>query len=65
MAYNDDEIRVHTKIKVMIGSKLIETTVGRVIFNNLLPEGIDFVNDTMSKIETLKDRIQLLQAKRT
>jgi DNA-directed RNA polymerase subunit beta' len=49
IANQDEEIELHTKIKVMIGDKLIETTVGRVKFNELLPEGIDFVNDTMSK----------------
>ncbi|MFH1189451.1 MAG: DNA-directed RNA polymerase subunit beta' [Candidatus Omnitrophota bacterium] len=53
-AYNDDEIKLHTKIKVMIEDKLVETTVGRVLFNNLMPEGMDFVNDTMSKSKLSK-----------
>ncbi|MBN2453317.1 MAG: DNA-directed RNA polymerase subunit beta' [Candidatus Omnitrophica bacterium] len=53
-AYNDEEVALHAKIKVMIGDKLTETTVGRVLFNNVLPEGIDFVNETMSKSKLSK-----------
>ncbi len=49
IAYEDDEVDLHAKIKVAIGSKMIETTAGRVFFNQLLPEGIDYVNETMSK----------------
>ncbi len=54
IAYNDNEVSVHTKIKVMIKDSLIETTVGRVLFNSLLPEGLDFVNETMSKSKLSK-----------
>lgn len=49
IAYNDDEADVHAKIKVEIDGKIIETTIGRIIFNRLLPEGVEFFNDTMSK----------------
>ncbi len=34
---------------VLPKSRIIETTVGRVIFNELLPPGYGFVNDTMDK----------------
>jgi len=49
VAYNDEEVGMHAKIKVEINGTLIDTTVGRVLFNLQLPEGVDFVNDTMSK----------------
>ncbi len=49
IAFQDEEADLHAKIKVMIGDKLIDTTVGRVRFNELLPQGLEFVNDTMSK----------------
>ncbi|MDD5496045.1 MAG: DNA-directed RNA polymerase subunit beta' [Candidatus Omnitrophica bacterium] len=49
VAYQDEEVDLHAKIKIMVDGKLTETTVGRVIFNDLLPEGIEFVNDTLDK----------------
>ncbi|MDP3804511.1 MAG: DNA-directed RNA polymerase subunit beta', partial [Candidatus Omnitrophota bacterium] len=49
IAYEDEEVDLHAKIKVSINGKMIETTVGRTRFNELLPEGVEFVNDTMSK----------------
>ncbi len=49
IAYEDQEVDLHAKIKVDIDSKIIETTVGRVLFNQLLPKGIEYVNETMSK----------------
>ncbi|MFA6079602.1 MAG: DNA-directed RNA polymerase subunit beta', partial [Candidatus Omnitrophota bacterium] len=49
IAFQDDEADIHSKIKVMIGDKLIETTVGRVRLNQILPKGLEFVNETMTK----------------
>ncbi|MBI5143717.1 MAG: DNA-directed RNA polymerase subunit beta' [Candidatus Omnitrophica bacterium] len=49
VAYQDEEIELHAKIKVEIGPKLIDTTVGRVLFNQILPDGMEFVNEMMSK----------------
>ena len=54
IAYNDGEVDLHAKIKVDIKGKIIETTVGRVIFNTYLPEDVDFVNETMSKSKLSK-----------
>ncbi len=52
VAYQDDEVNLNAKIKVALPqdeNKITETTVGRVLFNLLLPEGVPFVNDTMDK----------------
>jgi DNA-directed RNA polymerase subunit beta' len=49
VAYEDEEVDLHAKIKVGIGGKLTDTTVGRVIFNRLLPPDMEFVNEVMSK----------------
>ena len=49
VAYQDRQIYLHRKIKVKIEKEVVETTVGRVIFNQLLPEGIPFVNEVMNK----------------
>jgi len=48
-AYSDQELDLHAKIKVRIDGKLIETTVGRVIFNQLLPENVPFFNGLLTK----------------
>ncbi len=49
MAYQNDDVDKFAKIKVRIDGKVIETTVGRVLFNDILPEGMPFYNDTMDK----------------
>jgi len=48
-AYELDFVDLHAKIKFRFEGELIDTTVGRVIFNNALPDGYDFVNETISK----------------
>ncbi len=48
-AEQDRELELHAKVKVKIGNEIIETTTGRVIFNQLLPEGMPFVNQAMNK----------------
>jgi len=51
IAYDHREVEKHAAIKVRIDGALVETTVGRVIMSEILPEGLDFeiVNDEMSK----------------
>ncbi|MGB3056809.1 MAG: DNA-directed RNA polymerase subunit beta', partial [Candidatus Omnitrophota bacterium] len=49
MAFQNEVVDKHAKVKVRIGGNLIETTVGRVIFNDMLPEGMDYCNETMDK----------------
>ena len=52
-AYQDEEVDLHAKVKVRMereGKKeIIETTVGRIIFNGILPQGFEFVNEILSK----------------
>ncbi|THB63070.1 MAG: DNA-directed RNA polymerase subunit beta' [Desulfovibrio sp.] len=50
-AYDADAVELHTRIKVRMGDELVQTTPGRVIVGQLLPEGVpyDFVNCIMSK----------------
>lgn len=43
------DLDLHDWIKVLIGSELIETTVGRVIFNQILPQEMPFKNVTLTK----------------
>jgi DNA-directed RNA polymerase subunit beta' len=52
IAYNDRKIGLHTMIFVRVGDKLIETTVGRVIFNRILPKIVKekrYFNEMLAK----------------
>ena len=53
MAYNEGDITIHSKIKVRVSkdvgaerpeTALIETTVGRIIFNEHIPQDLGFVD---------------------
>jgi len=44
-AYQSGVIEIRQKIKVRIGKDIIETTAGRILFNEALPENFDFVNE--------------------
>jgi DNA-directed RNA polymerase subunit beta' len=63
MAYQLDQVEVHTKIKLYSSTwyddegtrlpepefRLIDTTIGRVLFNQVLPEEVLFVNHVLEK----------------
>jgi DNA-directed RNA polymerase subunit beta' len=64
IAYNEGKIDLHAIIKVKVddmvdGQKinhLIETTVGRVIFNEFVPEEVGYINELLTK-KSLRDII--------
>ncbi len=47
IAYQVGKIRIRQTISVRIGSKVIDTTVGRILFNEILPEGFTYVNQNV------------------
>jgi len=49
IAYNTKVLELHAKIKVKIKNEFIETTVGRVIFNEIVPEEMGFFNELLVK----------------
>jgi DNA-directed RNA polymerase subunit beta' len=49
IAYNDNRVALHAPIKVRIDGKIVKTTVGRVIFNDILPEELGFINRILTK----------------
>jgi len=63
LAYTLDQVSIHAKIKLLVNTwyddednrmpeaeeRVIETTVGRVVFNRILPEDAQFVNWTLDK----------------
>ncbi len=48
-AFHQGVIGVQEAIRAKVGTKVIETTVGRIIFNSILPEELGFLNETMDK----------------
>jgi len=48
-AYEDEIIDLHAKIKYRVDNYLKDTSVGRIIFNEILPDDMDFVNLTINK----------------
>ncbi|MFO8234812.1 MAG: DNA-directed RNA polymerase subunit beta' [Bacteroidales bacterium] len=64
IAYNENAVDLHTKVKVRIdndentegGKNIIETTIGRIIFNQYVPKGIGYINKLLTK-KSLRDII--------
>ena len=48
-AMADDQISLHAKVTVRVDGKRIETTPGRIIFNEIIPEEIPYKNELMKK----------------
>jgi len=49
LAFEQGQITLHSPIKVPIRNKLVQTTYGRVLFNQCLPKELEFVNKTLTK----------------
>ncbi|MEE4215709.1 MAG: DNA-directed RNA polymerase subunit beta', partial [Bacteroidales bacterium] len=64
IAYNEGKVDLHAIVKVKVDdveegqkiSHIIETTVGRVIFNEYVPEEVGFINELLTK-KSLRDII--------
>ena len=56
VAYDQGEVHLQARIPVRIDGKIYNTTVGRVILREILPEGLpfDLINGTMTKKEIRK-----------
>ena len=58
IAYNEKKVDIHAPIKVVvddkledgtIGKRMVETSVGRIIVNEVVPTEVGFFNETISK----------------
>ncbi|MBI3587335.1 MAG: DNA-directed RNA polymerase subunit beta' [Ignavibacteriales bacterium] len=49
IAYDHQRVGLHARIKVRVEGKLVETTVGRVIFNQIIPPEMPFINELLNK----------------
>jgi len=59
LAKDSEVIDLRAKIRVRMGNELVETTVGRILFNNCLPKDYLFQNTDMNsqKLEKLSGKI--------
>ncbi len=48
-AYEDNQVELHALVNVRVDGKMLSTTVGRMIFNERLPKGMEFENGTLTK----------------
>jgi DNA-directed RNA polymerase subunit beta' len=55
MAHNTGRLGLHARIKVRIDGQIIETTTGRVIFNQIVPEGVGYINELLTKKGIIKN----------
>lgn len=57
IAYNENQVDLHAEIKVKVEDlegeqlvkKIVETTVGRVLFNEVVPNEVGFINELLTK----------------
>ena len=62
IAYNEGRVHLNAMIKCRVDVKgdgkleLIDTTVGRIIFNQVVPQGIGYINELLTK-KSLRDII--------
>lgn len=56
VAYDQGAVHIHARVRVRINGRLEETTIGRVLFSEILPDGIpfSFINKEMTKKELAK-----------
>ena len=48
LAYQSGKAQLRQKISIWKNGEIIETTIGRILFNETLPEGFDFVNEAVT-----------------
>ena len=48
-AYDQDIIDLHAKIMVRVEDEVIETTAGRVLFNEMVPDTVGYINEVLTK----------------
>jgi len=49
MAYHFEKADLRAKVKVKVDDEIVETSPGRVLFNQIIPEELGFVNQEMDK----------------
>ncbi len=71
IAYNENRADLHAKVKVMVDTidendapvrKLVDTTIGRILFNQVVPAEVGYLNEVLTK-RSLRDIISLVMKK--
>ncbi len=62
IALNEKVVDIHAIVKVRINGELIETTVGRIVFNQFVPKEVGYINKLLTK-KSLRDIIKDLLTK--
>ncbi len=63
LAFERDIISLNTMVKIRINGNILNTTVGRIIFNDILPEETEFINATINT-GILKDIVAKIYRKK-
>ncbi|MBI5475850.1 MAG: DNA-directed RNA polymerase subunit beta' [Ignavibacteriales bacterium] len=58
IASDSNKVGLHAKIKVRVDGKFIETTTGRIIFNQIVPSELGYLNELLNK----KRLVQIVQS---
>ncbi len=51
--YNLGYVHIRAKIKVRVDGQILDTTIGRVVFNQKLPKEVPFINEPVNKKKTV------------
>jgi DNA-directed RNA polymerase subunit beta' len=49
IAHNYGKVALHARIRVMIDGQEVETTTGRILFNQIVPREIGYINELLNK----------------
>ncbi|MEA2043134.1 MAG: DNA-directed RNA polymerase subunit beta' [Bacteroidota bacterium] len=49
IAYNEGRAEMHAVVNLRLDDKIFETTVGRIIFNQYVPQEVGFINQLLTK----------------
>ena len=64
LAYDFNEVDLRAKIKVRFaksGGEFMETSVGRILFNKILPKEVPYINETMNRKKLVKLTSEVIQ----
>ncbi|MDP6985152.1 MAG: DNA-directed RNA polymerase subunit beta', partial [Candidatus Latescibacteria bacterium] len=50
-AYESGKLTLHQPVKVRIAGEIVDTTAGRIIFNDVLPDRMEFINRNIDKAD--------------
>ena len=48
-ALHHGAVELHARVKLRVDGKVVDTTVGRALFNQIAPEGMPYINQTLGK----------------